>query len=407
MSDRVPPKGKGHGSTSDASSEAPSHWTKLSEIPRKLPFAWLADITDYFADERKLGNGSFGVVYKGILPSGQIVAVKRLMNILGPQDVQFENEVNHLMMLEHKHIVGLVGYCHEIQVREHRGRYIPAVAAEKILCYEYMANGSLDSMIYDASLRPDWNMYCRIITGICLGLYYLHEARIIHLDLKPSNVLLDGSMQPKLADFGLSRLFGEDQTMKQTTTVVGTIGYMAPEYIGAGEITTKSDIYSLGVLILEIVTGEKNLSRDVSGLQYINNDNNYTLPARSLEITWSNNSSYWRWIRIPNNSAPCKAYLVYKLSNHTYGLDKRLVAKISIGGTVVSTHAAYLKSPDGARRRDVIYPVTRADGWMEVKLGEFVNSSGEDKDLTAIISNTDGSWKSGLIVECMEIRPVN
>jgi hypothetical protein len=106
-------------------------------------------------------------------------------------------------------------------------------------------------------------------------------------------------------------------------------------------------------------------------------------------------------------SAPCNAYLVYKLPNSTHGLDRRLVAEISISGRVVSNHAAYLDSPDGARRRDVIYPVTRPDGWMEVKLGEFVNSSGEDKDLTAIISNTDNSWKSGLIVQCMEIRPVN
>ncbi|KAL6870838.1 hypothetical protein ACP4OV_014686 [Aristida adscensionis] len=246
----------------------------------QLPLPYLRDITDNFSPDRELGRGGFGVVYKGIdVQSGQVVAVKKLKPILGEQDKQFKNEADHLARIEHDNIVKLIGYCDETKVGpvydEYNQKYVAAEFQEKLLCYEYLPNGSLDSMIFDESLGLDWENRYKIITGICQGLYYLHEGmdntRIIHMDLKPSNILLDEGNEPKIADFGLSRLFSKEQTRTCTMNFMGSIGYMAPEYHLRGEISTKSDIYSLGILILEIVTGKKNPQAigNWSGEQYI------------------------------------------------------------------------------------------------------------------------------------------
>ncbi|KAB8112318.1 hypothetical protein EE612_050511, partial [Oryza sativa] len=230
------------------------------------------------------GKGGFGVVYKGILANGKPIAVKRLQVMPGIQDRQFNNEVHHLMGLKHQNIVQLIGYCDERQEKviydEYQKKNICAEVQERLLCYEYMANGSLDKLVYDQSHVLEWHDRYAIIKGICQGLCYLHEELenkpIIHLDLKPSNILLDDNLLPKIADFGLSRLFGEEQTRTCTTMVTGSIGYMAPEYCHKGEISTKSDIYSLGILILEIVTGEKNhqSSVDLSGQRFIHSVRN-------------------------------------------------------------------------------------------------------------------------------------
>ncbi|KAJ1274779.1 hypothetical protein BS78_05G087600 [Paspalum vaginatum] len=248
----------------------------------ELPLHYLKDITDNFSPDREIGRGGFGVVYKGIeVQSGVVIAVKKLKPILGVQERQFKNEVNHLARVNHENIVKLIGYCDETKERpvydDYRQKYVMAEVQEKLLCYEYLSNGSLDNILHDECGRLDWQKRNRIITGICQGLCYLHEGLdnnpIVHMDLKPSNILLDANMVPKIADFGLSRLFSEEQTRTYTMNVIGSIGYMAPEYCHRGEISTKSDIYSLGVLILEIVTGEKNYKSrgNMSGEQFIEN----------------------------------------------------------------------------------------------------------------------------------------
>ncbi|XP_052167999.1 cysteine-rich receptor-like protein kinase 26 [Oryza glaberrima] len=248
-------------------------------LPGELPLKFLSDITKGFSADQKLGEGAFGVVYKGILPSGEIIAVKKLRSSPADQDKHFRNEVVNLMVVEHENIVKLTGHCYEhgCKVVESNGQMMYNEATDKLLCYEYLPEGSLDKHLFDDPCKLDWPMRFNIINGICGGLRFLHEGYdnhpIIHLDLKPSNILLDGNMSPKIADFGLSRLFGKQQTRTYTQNVVGSIGYMAPEYLERGEITTKCDIYSLGMLIIEITTGEKNShpENDASGRFFIEN----------------------------------------------------------------------------------------------------------------------------------------
>ncbi|KAM0876442.1 hypothetical protein ACQ4PT_036141 [Festuca glaucescens] len=233
--------------------------------PRKLPFQYLKEITNNFSAQRVLGGGAFGVVYKGLLPTGDLMAVKKLTALIPGSEKQFENEVYHLMCLNHPNIVRCIGYCYETQnlCLKHDGTHIFAETTERLLCLEYMPNGSLDNHLADELCGLDWHKRYNIISGICYGLHYIHtewqvNTPIIHLDLKPANILLGDNMQPKIADFGLSRLLGEQQTRVWTESRHGTPGYMAPEYINRGIITTKSDIFSLGMIIIEIITGCRN-----------------------------------------------------------------------------------------------------------------------------------------------------
>lgn len=250
----------------------------LLSFPSLLPFDFIKGVTEDFAEERKIGQGGFGVVYKGVLANGGVIAVKRFRDVSTIYDKQFENEVGSLLQISHKNIVKLLGYCYESRkkVVEHRGRYIIAEEVEKLLCYEYMPKGSLDKHLFDERCRLDWHMRYKIIRGICDGLHFLHEGLerpIIHMDLKPENILLDDNMVPKIADFGFSRLFGQEQTRTCTQNVIGSIGYMAPEYIYRGEVSMQSDVYSFGVLLLEIVTGEKNYpnKHDMTAKNFIEN----------------------------------------------------------------------------------------------------------------------------------------
>ncbi|CAN6165963.1 unnamed protein product [Urochloa humidicola] len=233
--------------------------------PHNLPLEYLRKITKNFADERLLGEGGFGIVYKGVLQTGEMIAVKKLASsVPGVKDRQFENEAQHLMRLKHPNIVLLLGCCSETEHTyvEYKGKYICAEKSERLLCLEYMPKGNLRGYLSDESSGLDWGTRYSIIEGICYGLHYLHEAwqlnsPIIHMDLKPANILLDTNMVPKIADFGLSRIFGEEQTWTHTKNCEGTLGYMAPEYIQRGIITKKLDIFSLGVIIIEIITGHK------------------------------------------------------------------------------------------------------------------------------------------------------
>ncbi|KAI8548191.1 hypothetical protein RHMOL_Rhmol07G0253600 [Rhododendron molle] len=203
--------------------------------------------TDNFSLANKLGQGGFGPVYKGRLLNGQEIAVKRLAKNSGQGVEEFKNEVSLIAKLQHRNLVRLLGCC----IQEE----------EKILIYEYMPNKSLDSFIFGSLL--DWRERFDIVLGIARGMLYLHQdsrLRVIHRDLKASNVLLDAEMNPKISDFGMARICGGDQIEANTNRVVGTFGYMSPEYAMHGQFSIKSDVFSFGVLLLEIVSGTKNSS---------------------------------------------------------------------------------------------------------------------------------------------------
>uniref|UniRef100_A0A0D3EUU4 non-specific serine/threonine protein kinase n=1 Tax=Oryza barthii TaxID=65489 RepID=A0A0D3EUU4_9ORYZ len=205
--------------------------------------------TDDFAASNKIGEGGFGPVYMGKLEDGQEVAVKRLSRRSVQGVVEFKNEVKLIAKLQHRNLVRLLGCCIDDD--------------ERMLVYEYMHNQSLDTFIFDEGKRKllRWSKRFEIIVGVARGLLYLHEDsrfRIIHRDLKASNVLLDRNMVPKISDFGIARMFGGDQTTAYTRKVIGTYGYMSPEYAMDGVFSMKSDVYSFGVLVLEIVSGRRN-----------------------------------------------------------------------------------------------------------------------------------------------------
>ncbi|XP_062087454.1 cysteine-rich receptor-like protein kinase 44 [Humulus lupulus] len=205
--------------------------------------------TDQFSEQNKLGQGGFGAVYKGTLLDGQEIAVKRLSKGSGQGDLEFKNEVMLVAKLQHRNLVRLLGFSLE--------------GSERLLVYEFVKNASLDHFIFDPRKRAnlDWDRRYKIIGGVARGLLYLHEdsrLTIIHRDLKASNILLDEDMNPKISDFGMARLFVIDQTQGNTSRIVGTYGYMAPEYVMHGQFSAKSDVFSFGVLLLEIISGQKN-----------------------------------------------------------------------------------------------------------------------------------------------------
>ncbi|CAN6335785.1 unnamed protein product [Urochloa humidicola] len=212
-------------------------------------FTQIKEATSNFSEENKLGEGGFGSVYKGQLHNGLEVAVKRLASHSRQGLVEFKNEIQLIAKLQHSNLVNLRGCCIEED--------------ENILIYEYMPNKSLDFFIFDekrASLL-NWNRRIYIMEGISQGLLYLHRhsrLRIIHRDLKASNILLDNDMNPKISDFGLARIFDSKDIQVNTKRVVGTYGYMAPEYASEGCFSVKSDVFSYGVLLLEIISGKRN-----------------------------------------------------------------------------------------------------------------------------------------------------
>ncbi|XP_042479592.1 G-type lectin S-receptor-like serine/threonine-protein kinase B120 [Macadamia integrifolia] len=221
---------------------------KDSELPL-FSFSSIETATNNFSTTNKLGEGGFGPVYKGKLVEGQEIAVKRLSKMSGQGLEQFKNEVVLISKLQHRNLVRLLGCCIE--------------GDEKILIYEYMPNKGLDSFLFDPMKRAllDWRARVCIVEGIAQGLLYLHKysrLRIIHRDLKASNVLLDCDMNPKISDFGTARIFGENESQANTNRVIGTFGYMSPEYAMDGLFSVKSDVFSFGVVMLEILSGKKN-----------------------------------------------------------------------------------------------------------------------------------------------------
>ncbi|KAF3654309.1 putative protein TOPLESS-like [Capsicum annuum] len=214
-------------------------------------FGFVLAATNNFSSENKLGEGGFGPVYKGKFPDGREVAVKRLSRTSGQGLVEFKNELILIAKVQHTNLVRVIGCC----IR----------GDEKMLIYEYMPNKSLDFFLFDPERKKllDWKKRFEIIEGISQGLLYLHKysrMRVIHRDLKASNVLLDENMNPKIADFGMARIFKQNETEAVTGRVVGTYGYMAPEFAMEGAFSIKSDVFSFGILMLEIVSGKRTTS---------------------------------------------------------------------------------------------------------------------------------------------------
>ncbi|XP_060970943.1 G-type lectin S-receptor-like serine/threonine-protein kinase At1g61480 [Cannabis sativa] len=205
--------------------------------------------TNHFNIRNKLGQGGFGSVYKGRLQDGRDIAVKRLSSSSGQGIEELKNEMILISKLQHRNLVKLLGCCIEEE--------------EKLLVYEFMPNRSLDTFIFDPSRSAQlyWATRFNIIHGVARGLVYLHRdscLRVIHRDLKVSNILLDEKMNPKISDFGLARIFQGTMDLVNTHRVVGTLGYMSPEYAMGGIFSEKSDVFSFGVMLLEIISGKKN-----------------------------------------------------------------------------------------------------------------------------------------------------
>ncbi|MBA0550100.1 hypothetical protein Golob_021077, partial [Gossypium lobatum] len=220
---------------------------KEMEIPI-FSFSSVSAATNNFSLSNKLGEGGFGPVYKGKLLKGNEVAIKRLSRKSGQGWNELKNEAVLIAKLQHKNLVKLLGCCIE--------------GDEKILVYEYLPNKSLDLFLFGTNniFTLAWGTRIRIVDGIAQGLLYLHQfsrLQIIHRDLKASNILLDEDMNPKISDFGMARSFGGTEP-RATDRIVGTYGYMAPEYALEGVFSVKSDVFSFGVLLLEILSGMKN-----------------------------------------------------------------------------------------------------------------------------------------------------
>ncbi|XP_010057699.2 G-type lectin S-receptor-like serine/threonine-protein kinase At4g27290 [Eucalyptus grandis] len=250
---------------------------KISEVQARsednleLPILDLEDITratNSFSSLNKIGEGGFGPVYKGLTSDGVQIAVKRLSQNSRQGCDEFKNEVLLIARLQHRNLVKLLGCCID--------------GEERMLVYEYMPNGSLDSLIFGnrGGNSLVWRWRFDIIVGVARGLLYLHRdsrLRIIHRDLKASNVLLDSEMNPKISDFGMARAFRRDQLLEKTKRVAGTYGYMSPEYAIDGIFSTKSDVFSFGVLVLEIISGRRNR-------EFHHHDHNFNLLGHAWKL---------------------------------------------------------------------------------------------------------------------------
>ncbi|XP_020599535.1 probable serine/threonine-protein kinase PBL21 isoform X2 [Phalaenopsis equestris] len=206
-------------------------------------------VTQNFKEANFIGEGGFGRVFKGQLENGQVVAIKQLNRDGLQGSNEFLVEVLMLMMLHHPNLVGLIGYCAE--------------KSERLLVYEYMPHGSLEDHLFYLSPGQEplsWNTRMKIALGAAQGLAYLHDVAnppVIYRDLKSANILLDDDFNPKLSDFGLAKLAPVGDRTHVSTRVMGTYGYCAPDYAMSGKLTVKSDIYSFGVVLLELLTGRK------------------------------------------------------------------------------------------------------------------------------------------------------
>jgi len=220
---------------------------ELDYGPHRFKYKDLYTATKGFRDEELLGSGGFGRVYKGVLPTSKIqIAVKRVSHESRQGMREFVAEIVSIGRLRHRNLVPLLGYCRR--------------KGELLLVYDYMPNGSLDKYLYDQpTVALNWSQRFRVIKGVASGLLYLHEEWeqvVVHRDVKASNVLLDGELNGRLGDFGLARLY-DHGTDPQTTHVVGTLGYLAPEHARTGKATTSTDVFAFGAFLLEVASGRR------------------------------------------------------------------------------------------------------------------------------------------------------
>ncbi|EPS59620.1 hypothetical protein M569_15182 [Genlisea aurea] len=224
----------------------------VAEERKSFSIETLISATRNFDQSLLLGEGGFGPVFKGRLRDGREIAVKRLSKRSTQGKKEFQSEAKSLTRLQHRNVVNLLGYC------VHGG--------ERLLVYEYVLNESLDKLLFKSNGGDllDWKRRRDVIVGIAKGLLYLHDeapVTVIHRDIKASNILLDDKWCPKIADFGMSRFFFGDET-HVSTRIVGTYGYLAPEYFKNAHLSPKVDVYSFGVVVLELISGQKNSSFD-------------------------------------------------------------------------------------------------------------------------------------------------
>ncbi|XP_028765980.1 protein BRASSINOSTEROID INSENSITIVE 1-like [Neltuma alba] len=216
---------------------------------RKLTFADLLEATNGFHNDSLIGKGGFGDVYKAQLKDGSVVAIKKLIHISGQGDREFTAEMETIGKIKHRNLVPLLGYC--------------KVGEERLLVYEYMKYGSLEDVLHDqkkAGIKLNWAARRKIAIGAARGLAFLHHncnPHIIHRDMKSSNVLLDGNLEARVSDFGMARLMSAMDTHLSVSTLAGTPGYVPPEYYQSFRCSTKGDVYSYGVVLLELLTGKR------------------------------------------------------------------------------------------------------------------------------------------------------
>ena len=248
VDDAAPSPEKGEETNILKGKENENHAGKAEEACG-FRYSELVAATQDFTEDHLIGEGGFGGVYKGLLESGQVVAVKKLDRNGLQGNQEFIVEVLMLSVLHHQNLVTLVGYCSD--------------KGQRLLVYEYMPMGSLEDHLFDVKLYKEplrWSTRLKIAVGAARGLEYLHlkaDPPVIYRDLKSSNILLDSEFNPKLSDFGLAKLGPVGDKTHVSTRVMGTYGYCAPEYARTGKLTPKSDIYSFGVVLLELITGRR------------------------------------------------------------------------------------------------------------------------------------------------------
>ncbi|CAL4924218.1 unnamed protein product [Urochloa decumbens] len=221
---------------------------------RRLTFTQLIEATNGFSAGSLVGSGGFGEVFKATLKDGSRVAIKKLIHLSYQGDREFTAEMETLGKIKHRNLVPLLGYC--------------KIGEERLLVYEYMSNGSLEDALHGRALRLPWERRRRVARGAAKGLCFLHHnciPHIIHRDMKSSNVLLDGGMEARVADFGMARLISALDTHLSVSTLAGTPGYVPPEYYQSFRCTAKGDVYSLGVVFLELLTGRRPTDKEDFG----------------------------------------------------------------------------------------------------------------------------------------------
>ncbi|XP_027332467.1 probable leucine-rich repeat receptor-like protein kinase At5g49770 [Abrus precatorius] len=255
----------GRGDPSDSNSIIPQ-----LKGTRRFSFEEMQKCTNKFSHANDIGSGGYGKVYRGVLPNGQLIAIKRAQKETMQGGLQFKAEIELLSRVHHKNLVSLVGFCFE------RG--------EQILVYEYVPNGTLKDAILGGKL--DWTRRLKVALDIARGLDYLHERvnpPIIHRDIKSSNILLDERLNAKVGDFGLSKPMVDFEKDHVTTQVKGTMGYMDPEYYTSQHLTEKSDVYSYGVLMLELITARRPIERGNYIVKVVRNEIDKTKYLYGLE----------------------------------------------------------------------------------------------------------------------------